>query len=430
MMAESTNERFEVPDDIERWPLARLERYQLDRLREVISRAATEVPLYTALWKQAGLSDIRIASRADLSHLPMVTKEDYLAAGREGLRPVEGPVGFSTRGTSGDPLIVWIDEQEKDAYVRPTARGFRWAGLRPGMCAMLMSPVWHRLAACEGHAVAQIGARAAYFWGSMDTQYIDTFRETLADLRPEFVTQTAPFLLSIIRHCDAEGVSVSEIFADTQSIVVVGLPLTPYFRRHLEERLGVGVFERGGTQEGAALDECEVHSGPHIHEDVCCLEVVDTEGRAVPDGERGHLVVTKLTPGSVFVRYNTGDVAAFLPGGCSCGRTFRRLKIYGRPESSVTVGGHNITAYDVRLCVDVDAELVGRNVLLVRPSEAPSDELTIALEGEAHNAAELEDRLHDQLDVRAVKIHWLGRVEVAWGFRQVIEQDQLRLPVT
>ena len=86
------------------------------------------------------------------------------------------------------------------------------------------------------------------------------------------------------------------------------------------------------------------HTGPHIHEDVCCLEVVTPDGNTVPDGERGQLVVTKLTPGSVFVRYNTADIAAFLPGDCPCGRTFRRLKIYGRPESSVQVDGRTVTA--------------------------------------------------------------------------------------
>ena len=425
-MAE-TNHTVTVPHDIERWPLERLERFQIDCLQEVIARASREAPFYRTLWDRAGLRDVRIERREDLSKLPMVTKQDYLDAGSQGLRPVEGPVGFSTRGTSGDPLIVWLGHEEAEAYIRPTERGFRWAGLQPGMRALLMSPVWHRLAACEGHAVVRLGARAAYFWGSMDTQYIDMFLETLGDVKPEFVTQTAPFLLSIIRGCEEQGLAVREVFSSTESTVVVGLPLTPHFRRYLEQRLGVRVFERGGTQEGAALDECDAHTGPHIHEDVCYLEVVTPDGSPVPDGERGLLVVTKLTPGSVFVRYNTGDIASFLPGPCSCGRTFRRLKIYGRPESSVMVGAHTITAYDVRLCVDVDPALVGRNVLLVRSSVEPADKLTIAIEGEAQNAGNLEDRLREQLKVADVRIHWLGHVQIAWGFRQVLRQEELRL---
>ncbi|MCC7411621.1 MAG: phenylacetate--CoA ligase family protein [Gammaproteobacteria bacterium] len=415
-------------DGIERWPAQRLEAYRLQRLQEIVERAAHEVPYYRSLWQAAGLRDLRIRSAADLERLPMVTKQDLIEAGRRGQRPARGRVGFSTRGTSGEPLLVWLDREEADAYVRPTERGFRWAGLGAGMRVLLMSPVWHRLAACEGHAVARLGARAAYFWGSMDPQSAGAFQDTLADLHPEFVTTTAPFLLSVLRSCAADGVPASRLFAATRAVVVVGLPLTPWLRQHLERELGVAVFERGGTQEGAALDECEAHAGPHIHEDVCHLEVVTPEGKAAGSGERGELVVTKLTPGSVFVRYSTGDIAAFLPGACACGRSFRRLKIYGRPESSVTVGGRNITAYDVRMCVDVDPELVGRNVLLVRPPAGADGALIIAIEGEPRGAAALEERLRGELGVAAVTIHWLGEVRVAWGFRQVVPHEELRLP--
>jgi phenylacetate-coenzyme A ligase PaaK-like adenylate-forming protein len=163
-----------------------------------------------------------------------------------------------------------------------------------------------------------------------------------------------------------------------------------------------------------------------VHEDVCYLEVVDEAGAPVAPGQRGRLLVTKLsTAGSIFVRYDTGDFAAFAPGECECGCGFRRLKIYGRPESSVLVGGRRITAYDVRMCIEEDDRLVGRNVLLVRDAGVRPGTLSIALEGSPYRPSDLEARLRARLAVDAVRIVWLGDLRINWGFRQVLDSREL-----
>lgn len=416
-------------DDVERWPREALDRLQLERLRAAIGYAYAAEAFYHSLWDRAGVGPDGVRSLDDLGRYPIVTKKDLLAAGASQQRTLEAPVGFSTRGTSGEPLLLWLGPEEEEAYLVPTVRGFVWAGLRAGDTALLMSPVWHRLAACEAHAVFRLGGRAVFPWGSLTPGFVREFVAALRDFEPQFVTTTAPFLLSVVRGCDDEGEDVSRLFRTVRSVVVVGQPLTPGLRLHLKERLGVGdVFERAGTQEGAALDECGEHVAPHVHEDVCLLEVLSDDRAPVPAGSRGRLVVTKLVPGgSPFVRYDTGDLAAFVPGACPCGRTFRRLKIFGRPETSVVVGGRVVTAYDARLRVDADADLVGRNLLLVRDRSRASTTLCLAIEGEATNAAALEERLRAGLGVARVEILWLGGVRLGWSFRQVANRSELGL---
>jgi phenylacetate-coenzyme A ligase PaaK-like adenylate-forming protein len=264
----------------------------------------------------------------------------------------------------------------------------------------------------------------------MGSEFTDSFLHTLSSQRPEFITTTAPFLLSLIRGSHGATNRPHQLFKGVRSVVVVGLPLTPRMREFLRDRLEVeDVFERGGTQEGAAIDECRWHTAPHVHEDVCYLEVLDDAGIPVAPGSRGRLIVTKLsTAGSVFVRYDTGDIAAFAPGQCPCGCGFRRLKIYGRPESSVLVGDRIITAYDVRMCIEEDPTLVGRNVLLIREANARAGVLTVAIEGEAHDPAKLQARLREQLGVASADLVWLGDLRVNWGFRQVLDGRELQLP--
>jgi len=409
---------------------AQLTAWQTGRLREVANHAYREVPFYRELWDRAGVEPGLLRSIEDFARFPTISKHDLVQAGDCWTNPHQGSVAFSTRGTSGAPLLVWLSAEEEEAYIQPTMRGFRWAGFRSGMTALLMSPVWHRLAACEAHAIARLGGRCAFFWGSMGTEYTDSFLHTLSSARPEFITTTAPFLLSLIRRTTGAPTRPHELFKGVRSVVVVGLPLTPRMREFLRDRLQVeDVFERGGTQEGAATDECRWHTAPHVHEDVCYLEVIDDAGIHVAPGSRGRLIVTKLsTAGSIFVRYDTGDIAAFAPGECACGCGFRRLKIYGRPESSVLVGDRLVTAYDVRMCIEEDPALVGRNVLLIREANARAGVLTVAVEGDAHDPAKLQARLRERLGVATSHLVWLGDLRVNWGFRQVLDGREIRLP--
>ncbi len=412
-----------LPEQIERWPHADIRKWQTSRLREVVYQAR-EVPFYRDLWSAAGVPEFLTLD--DFLRFPVISKRIVIAAGDTWHSSTPGRVAFSTRGTSGEPLLVWLTEQEAEVYIAPTMRGFRWAGFQALQTALLMSPVWHRLAACESHAIVRLGGHCAFFWGSLGIDNMNAFLETLVGVRPEFVTTTAPFLLALVRRFDELGQSLPDLFRSVRSIVVVGLPLTTYIREHLRDRLGVDdVFERSGTQEGAALDECRHHNTPHAHEDVCYLEVLDGAGRAALPGERGRLVVTKLTAaGSIFIRYDTGDIAAFSLGPCPCGCEFRRLKIFGRPESSVKVGSRVITAYDVRDFIERNPELIGRNILLVREH---TPVLNVAIEGTSRHGEELARGLRDHFGIEDVRISWLGTLRVTWGFRQVVEPSEIGL---
>lgn len=412
-------------DEVETWSPSELRAWQLERIQDVTARTAADNDFYRKTWKRAGVDPAGLSGWEEFASLPIVSKPDLVRAGTAWSNRT-GQVAFSTRGTSGEPLVVWLGKDESESFMAPTERGHWWAGFRPGETVLMMSPAWHRLAAMEGHAALRMGGRVAYFWGSGSPRYSDSFVAALKHVQPEFVTTTAPFIISLVRRCEDEGIDPRELFSSVHSAIVVGLPLTPPLRASLSERIGAELFERSGTQEGAAADECKHHTAPHIHADVCHLEVLTDDGAPAPPGMRGRLVVTKLEPvGDPVIRYDTGDVAELFSEPCACGRTMPRLKIYGRPESSVQVNGGNITAYDVRMCVDADPELVGRQVLLVHDADAPGDLLSVAIEGEPLNVEGIEQRLNARLGVENVAFSWLGNVRMAWGFRQVVDRSEV-----
>jgi len=55
-------------------------------------------------------------------------------------------------------------------------------------------------------------------------------------------------------------------------------------------------------------------------------EIIDENGKEVPDGEVGELVATPLgVEGVPLVRYKTGDITFKVPGACACGRNSTRV---------------------------------------------------------------------------------------------------------
>jgi phenylacetate-CoA ligase len=122
--------------------------------------------------------------------------------------------------------------------------------------------------------------------------------------------------------------------------IVTAEPLPPSLRSWLEERVPI-VRQLYGTAESGGLGfECEAVSGLHVPDDalveVCNLD----DGSPRLDGGEGQVVVTVFSPHYPMVRFGTGDLSAFAPGECPCGRPTPRLVGWlGRSGEAVKVRG-------------------------------------------------------------------------------------------
>jgi phenylacetate-CoA ligase len=404
-------------DELEIWSRSRIEKYQLKRIRRLIEVAKRASNFYKTKFRD--LNPDEVSSLKDFAEVvPLTSKKELISATSIGGDAVsdDDRIFFTTRGTTGETLIIPQKDEELEEYVWPAARGLWWAGLRPSMRVVMLSPAWHRLAACEAGAVGLIGAEAIYFWGSSSEKYVRNFLNTIRESKAQFLSITTPFLLTIFwkgQKRALEGV---------EKCITVGAPISPMARKRICEELGVGeIYERGGTQEGAAIDECRFHEAHHVHEDVCLLEVIRDDGYPAQAGEVGRLAVTRLYQGSIpIIRYLSGDLAVMFGETCGCGRELRRIELIDREDNAVVVGWKRILPYQIRQILDMDEEFCCRNFLLVKGGYG---RLHIIVEGSV-DTVRLKRLLEDQLDVE-VMVESIGSIPIRFGYRPVIDRQLL-----
>ena len=93
----------------------------------------------------------------------------------------------------------------------------------------------------------------------------------------------------------------------------------------------------GGRDSALIAHECP-QGGMHVLADAVILETLDPQGRPVPPGEPGEIVITDLySHEAPFIRYATGDIAVLSARRCPCGRALPLLeRVEGRSNDSIT----------------------------------------------------------------------------------------------
>ncbi len=311
-----------------------LDAIQAGELRRLVRHAWTHVPFYRARFEQAGVGPDDVRGAGDLAKLPLLTREDAIAAGdtRKSVAAPLPTIAKSTSGSSGTPL-KFAYEPDSDTWRQAVKlRGYGWSGYRAGDPTLfywgappLPAPPRTRMKI----ALDRASRREVYVdctpRGDADfTAVVDTIRR----MRPTTIvayTQAAAELSRWIIERGARSWGVIPVLCAAER-------LYPGDRRMIETAFGE-VFETYGSREVMLISaECVAHAGMHVSHENLIVEIVVRDPatgrtRAAQPGETGEVVLTDLhNHGMPFIRYQLGDLATVAAAGpCPCGRALPRL---------------------------------------------------------------------------------------------------------
>jgi phenylacetate-CoA ligase len=321
------------------WPIERLRELQLRRLRRLLDRAGRQVPHYRDLFAAIDFAPDRdLDTLAALARLPLTDKA-FMRQHGDRLRAGDaGPLArFNTGGSSGEPLVFYVGKERVSHDVAAKWRATRWWGVDIGDREIVVwgSPIelgaQDRVRAARD-AVLRTGLLPAF---DMSAARLDGFIDTIRRRRPRMLFGYPSALSHLARHAQGRGQRMDDL--GIRVAFVTSELLYDDQREQIAATFGCPVANGyGGRDAGFIAHQCP-HGGMHLTFEDIVVEIVDGDGRALPPGERGEIVVTHLASGDYpFIRYRTGDIASIAAAPCACGRGLPLLQdLQGRSTDFV-----------------------------------------------------------------------------------------------
>jgi phenylacetate-CoA ligase len=287
---------------IQNYSELQLKKLQKENLRNLLDHAQHNIPFYKKFTTDSG--------RLELKNLPVLTKpiirdniDSMLWHPDRKLKLISE----KSSGSSGIQGEVFVSRKEQSVFQAIQTLTWEWAGYKPGRSLLQTGMTLKR------------GVVKSLKDFLFDTQYVSAFnldKGSVGDILKYIPRDTLFF---------GGYASSLWVFAETakelnigdikfEGVISWGDKMFPHYRERIEKQFNTRVYDTYGTTEGfmiAGQKDLPYHYilSPHVY-----LELLDDKGNEVPDGEIGHVVVTRLDAFEMpLIRYYLGDLAIKLP---------------------------------------------------------------------------------------------------------------------
>lgn len=351
----TTMRRLDHLEHSQWWPRDRIESQQSAHLQSLVMHAYTHVPYYRRMFDVYGISPTGIRSHEDLHKLPILTRDDIRSHADDLMSdaiPQNQLRAGSSGGTTGEKLCFYSTRQERLTYAYARwALTLEWTGVNLGE-----KHVSIRQQRASGATIEQPPGLSHRLQRLTRVDVMSVREENLATIvrllqriRPRTIHSYPSTLVLIASFIKSQGLCCPEI----PSVCVAGERTSERQRDILTAVFGSVPFIRYGSNEmHEVAGQCEIKDGLHILAEDFIIEVVDSQGRSVPPGTPGHLLITSLhNYGQPFIRYAPGDIGSMRSAACPCGRGLPLMDpLIGRTREFLqSASGARVAATDVPL---------------------------------------------------------------------------------
>lgn len=321
------------------WNDKLLREFQFSKLCQLLKHAQAHVPYYRKLFSEIGFKPENIRSISDLTQIPLLDKSIIRNNSEEIKSEIARDLDrFNTGGSSGEPLIFYIGKKRVSHDVAAKWRATRWWGVDIGDPEIVVwgSPVELNVQDNIRILRDQLFRTKLLPAFEMSEQKLDSFLGQIRAMRPKMLFGYPSALSHIATHAEAKGQNMNDL--GIQVAFVTSERLYDEQRLQINRTFGCPVANGYGSRDaGFIAHECP-QGGMHITAEDIIVEIVNPNGKSLPPGESGEIVVTHLaTEDFPFIRYRTGDIGILDTNICSCGRGLPMLKeIQGRSTDFLT----------------------------------------------------------------------------------------------
>ncbi len=336
--------KYKLLQESQWWSKAQLEEYQLGQLNELLVHAYDNVPYYSKVFNERGLTPRDIRDFDDLEKLPFLTKE-IVRNNIDALRARNyAPSKFeyvTTGGSAGTPLGFYyerrISRARELAFIRTLwgRVGYNFSK----KCVVLRGDVVETADRGRYWKSAFFGRWLILSSYHMNDDTLPTYVARIRKFKPEFVWAYPSTITLLARFMKKHEIKP---FATLKAILCGSESIYPWQRDLLEQVFGCRIFSwYGHTEMGALAGECEESADYHLFPEYGLVELISAyDTKLETAAERGEIVTTGFNnPIFPLIRYRTGDFAVYSDHDCACARAYNRLEsVEGRWLQELIVG--------------------------------------------------------------------------------------------
>jgi len=291
----------------------------------------------------------KIKMLEDLQQIPFTTKQDLQLHNEDFLCvPRENVIDYiTTSGTLGAPATFAMTDADLERLAYNEQISFACAGGKKGDIFQLMTTIDKRFMAGLAYflGIRKLGASVIRVGnGIAELQW-----DTIERIKPNVAVVVPSFILKLVKYAEENGIDYKS--SSVKKLICIGENLREHdfslslLGQTIKNKWDVELYSTyASTEMATSFTECEYGCGGHHHPELIICELIDTDGKTVPENETGELVITTLgVEGMPLVRFRTGDLARFHTKPCKCGRTSMRISpIVGRLNQMVKFKGTTI----------------------------------------------------------------------------------------
>ena len=387
--------------EIERKSKEEIKAFQNELLKKQLVYLQENSTYYSELFKAQKIYIESINSVEDLVKIPVTTKDELQKYNEKFLCVPKSEIAdyVSTSGTSGDPVLIAMTDEDLERLAYNEALSYDCAGLNSGNTLQLTTTLDRRFMAGLAYF---LGARKAGIGvvrvgsGVPELQW-----DTIRKIKPDALICVPSFLLKMIEYAEENNIDYRN--SSVKKVICIGEPLRNQdfsdnvLASKIKSKWPLELYSTyASTEMATAFTECEAGMGGHHHPELIICEFLDENDQPVTEGEAGELVVTTLgVRGMPLLRYKTGDIVKPYHEKCSCGRTtFRLGPLVGRKQQMIKYKGTSLYPPSLLDLLN-DFEEVKHYVIEVFSSEIDEDEIQVKVFS-TNESEEMLDRIKDR----------------------------------